>query len=238
MKALTNGETKIDDGFFDGGNVESLNHDILAFWRFEESSGTRYDSRGGAHLTENYTTPSISGARGSAANCSLASSPAAHVFSSSLSASRSMTDDISFAFWVYRSSNITASAQEIILSLGDTEVRVWVGDFDAQADFSDLRLNYNGSIFTFDDVINFPSLGHFVLNVKTGGSTADLYMNGAFAGSNSTGAVVITPTTIEFCSISNGSELLNGYLDSVGIWNRILTQNEINALYNGNNNLD
>lgn len=66
-------------------------------------------------------------------------------------------------------------------------------------------------------------------------NTSKLYINGVLQ--SQTSATLITPllTKIFIGSAYNQVWYQNGKLDDIGIWNRVLTQQEITALYNGCN---
>lgn len=51
-----------------GGSSSTLNDNLVAHWKLDESSGTRNDSKGANHLTDNNTVTSAAGKLGDAAD--------------------------------------------------------------------------------------------------------------------------------------------------------------------------
>lgn len=76
---------------------------LISYWSMDEASGTRYDSKGSNHLTDNNTVGSATGKRGNAADFELSNSESLTVASN---ASLQTSDiDWSFACWVNPESN-------------------------------------------------------------------------------------------------------------------------------------
>lgn len=73
---------------------------------------------------------------------------------------------------------------------------------------------------TFDDATNTYSL--YINNVYKMGGTADLYTNGF--------------DTLFSIGRNKSNNYFEGAIDDIGIWNRVLTQEEISSLYNPSNN--
>lgn len=80
---------------------------------------------------------------------------------------------------------------------------------------------------------------HVVLNQDRDGGFY-IYINGALFnhdGTTTTGENIST-TSLNICSSLNDTDKLQGDLDNVGVWNRLLNQTEISDLYNMSTVLD
>jgi hypothetical protein len=264
VKTLTGGETDPSEEFYEGGYhcnsssttstnncgcdssdfnsscfYETLHEDLAMFFKMEEASGIRNDSFGGVILAENYSAGNTSGMIGQAIDCNSAS-PAGHVLSGTYSLNRNSSDDFSIAFWAYKSENSSGGCadNEYVISFGSTNSYVMFDNISCSGGLSDIEVYLNGNTYQFIDVVNFPGFSHFVLNISSGGSAIDLYIDGNFSEQQTNTGVAVSTSTVEVCSDSGGAKKLVGAIDSLGVWNRLLSTDEISRLYNGQNYLD
>jgi len=239
LKALTNGETNLDEDFFKEKQSVNLFDSLIAFFKLEESNGVSRDDINNAYsLGDSAATSSTSGKIGLATNCSSGAS-AGYFISGSFSLSLSLSDSWNISFWANKGTNSSGGCadNESVLFL-DSSNYVEFDNIDCENDYSDVRIHLNGTSYDFQDAVNFPGWHHFSLNIRNGGSNVDLYVDGNYFNTQSgTPAAVIT-STLSLCSSSGGGDVLDGSLDSLGFWSKLLTNTEIKALYNRNNNLD
>lgn len=229
-------------------NMSILNN-IVAAWRFEESSGTRFDFVGNYDLTDNNTVGVATGKVGNAASFVLANSESLSIASDAthgLSASLSgLSPDWTITGWVYLNSKLTTQA---IISKWDA----------ASGALKDYLLQYNNSTDRFEFVINNGDLSN---NIKTASADSlgspsinTWYFIAAWYDSTQ-GTVNIKVNAKAVDSIANllgihgsatdfyiGREatsgtpyFLNGRVDAVHIWRRVLTPAERKFLYNNGN---
>lgn len=240
-----NSSTNNDDNNSGSNNVTSLEDQVISFWQFSETGGTenRNDSRGSSTLIHGAgTLSSVSGQIGTGIQCSsMSGSSYFYVSSPSSNYDFRTTSDFSVAFWA-RLNGTTGSNQILV------EFNYPTPFFRIQVNSSstDLLINAdNGMPLTVASA--FSSIGdwyHFVLLVdRDAGIT--VYRNGSSIGGDSisTGSDFLSISDVYICGGRNGAgpaltNNFNGEMDSVGVWDRLLTTTEISALYNGNNNLD
>jgi hypothetical protein len=142
------------------------------------------------------------------------------------------TNDFSVACWVYTSA---------------TGLQYIAGNFDGGSNFTMFNYNAdNGNIFnmvtggntsaTLRTTKSYP-LGqwYFVVFNRTG-SRGEIYVNGELdiSGEVSTGNLSGTPSrsAIALSDTTNGNKTWEGTIDHFGVWDRILSENEVKYLYN------
>ena len=234
VQVINDGETEV--------NFKSLNRNledgIYGFWRFEEAASTnRMDDFTGIVLTDTGGVASVSGISGMAADCSTGSSGSGLLESSS-SFYKAADESYSLSFWVKLQSNPSGGLQETITEF--TDLNIGLHDSDFQGDSPDLVLGLGGSPYIWNDVTDFstPQWTHFALIIHSGGENVDLFINGSHRGSVAGSGYSINSNVHSVCSDMGGTRPLNGAIDSLGIWNRLLNPDEVWDLYSGNNLLD
>lgn len=145
------------------------------------------------------------------------------------------TQPFSIAAWVY---NNSSGASNIISKQQNTSPYAGYGIGTTSGGTLQFFL-YNGSGF----VDNFPSsyIGTWTFIVATyDGSNTDagitLYVNGASVAKSNQLNVPFTSTIVstnpfQLSGRGGSNNLYNGYLDEIGVWNRVLTSGEISELY-------
>lgn len=225
-------------------NKLDLTSGIRYFWRFEES-GTGVDrasSFGSATTTDTTSGVStIAGQRGSGISCEALSSGSGFLqVSSDMSFSASANYNVSF--WTYMAANPSGGCSDeniVIESGGNFYVAI---DDNCTTSTFDVDVLSGGAEMNLQPTqnYNFPGWFHISVNIKNGGDEVDLYINGNYEKTNVTGTpTAVGSTNFSICSRdTDGLFFLDGRLDSLGVWDRNLTPEEIEALYNGNNNVD
>jgi hypothetical protein len=140
--------------------------------------------------------------------------------------------EITYSLWIYSLNN---SGNNALLNVGDngiTNKRSAIGNeitggisYIAQA--NDVASNYFSSLNQWHNIV-----------ITKVGETVNFFLDGILLNDgNITSGQDITNTKIVFGSNGTnwgGGEFFNGKLDDIGIWNRALTEEEIQNLYNAN----
>jgi len=234
-------ENKYDNSFDDptyyGGG--GLSRGLLAYYRFEETSGVRYNRGtigGGLNLTDNNTVGSTTGAVAIQGNPAVGAS-----FVRGNSEYLSLSDpsevnvggaDFSISIWFKIDSSLSGLNQNIL--------GVW------QTSKFSYRLYYNGSnkkIFWYtsangtsatsiaSSTVSDDTFYNTVL-IHDNSSGSEVYLNNSSIGS--AGSVVKSQPSVAFVvgGIADGTDYFNGVLDDLAIWNRQITSDEISQVYN------
>lgn len=213
----------------------ALTDSLISYWRLEEASGTRADSGGGGNtLTDVNTVTQAAGKAGNAALFTAANSEQlTHADSAALS-----TGNIDY----------TLSAQVYFNS--QTSERAIVSKFDAagQREYT-LRLNSisgkmqfiissNGTTLTTLNADTFGALSnsiwyavvawHDSVNDVLGISVNDVSNTVSYSSGS------IDGTSLFRLGDNNFGDFMDGRIDEVGFWKRVLTAAERTALYSGN----
>lgn len=215
----------------------SLNTNLIAYWKLDEASGTRVDSEptGTAQdLTDVNTVTSAAGIIGNAGSFAVASSEIlTHIDSTDLS-----TGDIDFTIvlWVRFDTEV---AQYLASHMGSSGNRSWAVFFPGTLDRMTFRITGGGVNLTDVETaaIN-PTTGtwymvtcwHDSVNNQIGiqinneTPTVNAYTTGCF---DSTADIQIGGCTALGPSV-------NGRLDEIGFWKKVLTSDERTALWAAN----
>jgi hypothetical protein len=200
---------------------------LLAFWKLNDTS----DSSGnGYNLTNNGGVQFVAGKIGNCAEGDTTN----YLNSQNLWTSTSPLP-ISISFWV----NPTTFA---------SEDRVFV--LDSNADQRGLFMGYfngsirclfgNGSSWAVDTTLSVDTMGiwsHYAATITSSGEVK-IYKNGVEVYTQSGLSMAVNNYYLNLFRYSQGGSGLNGKIDAVGIWNRPLTLQEIQALYNNGSGVE
>ena len=217
----------------------ALTDNLISFWELGEASGTRNDSHGTNHLTDNNTVTQTTGKVGNCAQLTLANSEYLSVADNS-SLSVTSTDSWTFCAWVYADSLPTfmmvasksgSSSSNIAWDLfyyNDGSVWTFAVSTDAGASYTN-NVQVSQSIST--------ATWYFVVwwfDFAT--STIKLQVNDGTPGSASSTAPADSSSDLRIGARYSTAELFwNGRIDQVGFWKRILDSTERSTLYNSGN---
>jgi hypothetical protein len=218
--------------------------EMVSHWRLDETGGTRVDSHGSNDLTDNNTVTQSAGRIGQAAQFTLANLE----YLSCTGSSSLQCGDVSFsvAAWVYFD---TKSHYRFIASKDGSSSgqREWVLVYDSVADrlqfvvfrATDSAVGVNAASF------GSPSVGSWLFVCGWHDASADLIgicVNNGSADTASTGGSLQSASSGEFRIGSSAKfpaqYMMDGRIDSVSIWKRVLTSEERGALYNAGSGLD
>lgn len=217
----------------------SLLSGIVAYWKLDESSGTRADSVGSNSLTSVNNVAQATGIVGSAAQFTAASSQRlTRADNTDLSTGNT---DFTFAGWFYLDSLPAANAGLIEKD-----------DLASNREY-DLVLNNVNQVtwFVFDSssgnvnvILGAPALTvgtwvHLICWYDTADKKVRIQKNNGSVSASS-GALTNGPkdgaATFEL-GARNAASFYSGRIDEVGFWKRLLTTAEKTALYNGGSGL-
>jgi hypothetical protein len=140
------------------------------------------------------------------------------------------SSDFSISCWVYP---VDKSSIYILISTYDNSSNTCILQYLTSGKFELFTRDGNSSTNTTSNNSYPPNMWHYVVATRTG-STAKLYVNGVLdiTGSSQPGDISANPTNGTLGARDpTGIKSLNGVLDETGIWNRVLTENEIKYLY-------
>lgn len=221
---------------------------LISYWKLDEASGTRNDSHGTNHLTDNNT---VTQAVGKIGNCAQFTAANSEFLSIADNASFDLSGAMSASFWVYRDT----------VGLDETYVGKWTYDTDGEFVFQSGSTDMNkmriflatsagdpgsGCNMEFASFATVASTWYHLAVVFDGSLSGNanrlkVYQNGsALTLSVVAGAVPATLRngTAPFHLGKFGGALTryhNGRLDEVGLWSRALTSGEVAQLYNSGN---
>jgi len=211
---------------------------LISYWALDETSGTRLDSHGSNHLTDNNTVTQNTGKIGNAAQFTSANSEFLSVADNALLS----TGDIDFtiAGWVYFDTIsvdrpvagkwLTAGNREYIVQLDGTvnKIRLYVSN-DGTA-----TANVASSV-----VCTTATWYYFVAWHDSAGNTINIQVNNGTVDStaHSTGVRDGTAGLRLGNNQNTGTDYMNGRIDGLGFWKRILTSAERTNLYNSGSGL-
>lgn len=211
----------------------ALSDSLVAYWRLEEASGTRYDELSGCggsgcDLTDNNTVGQAAGILGNAAQFVRANS---EYLSANDHADLSTGNiDFSVAIWVYLDSKPglmyiagkwgTVEEYAINYDTGDDRFHFWISG----ATRSVTATNYGS-----------PPTGQWILVVVWHDATNDqigIQVNNAANTSATSGTYPADQDSAFSIGARPGVGYLNGRVDSMGFWKKVLTGAERTLLYN------
>lgn len=213
-----------------------LSTDLYVYYKADEPSGARNDSVGANHLTSNN---SVGQAVGKLTNAASFTSSSSQYLSSGDTADLSMGNiDFTIALWAYPTAHggiliskgdysLNFFGEYTIQALNSTTTRFYVGNGStyATADAGGLTLN----AWTFIVAKHDAAADQICISLNNGSFSCTSYSGGSYDSSYQ--------FTLGRWANYSGS-YLDGRLDGVGIWKRILTAGDITNLYNSGNGCD
>ena len=231
------------------GDLCRITKDLDAFWKLEESSGTRFDFANANNLEDINTVGQAAGKIDNAANLVRANSE--HLDAADSGVLNFGDEDFTIAFWVKLTSKGGVASQTCVGKFDHLVARQYFADYvDGGTDRFRFIVDSDGTGGTegIATANNFgsPTIGvfHFVIvwhdsvantiniQVDDGTPNSTAYSAGIFQGSAlfSIGSSAFTDGDPAF--------FLNGVIDEVGVWSRLLSSAEKTALYNSGDGVD
>ncbi len=207
---------------------------LIAYWSLEESSGTRVDAEGSNDLADNNTVLQGTGKVGSCAD-----------FEDATSESLSITDntdmstgdvDYSFICWVKFES---LSGNDFLLAKDDVSLQREYGLYKNASDIFTVEV-FNGAdgLVGTDTASTFGAVivdtWYFVYAFHNSvANTVGISVNDGTVDSSATSGATGDSTSQFELGARNVALFLDGLLDEVGFWKKVLTSSEVTWLYNG-----
>lgn len=253
FETLLDAETKIDEGFGEGVknedilNIESLENQLIGFWRFDESAGAdRSSNNGSITFTDNVDVGVSPGVRGNSLDCSSHIASGVNfldtgTLNNAFTVPNSATGtNISFWLKVGTLPAGGAATYQVILSYGGAEIGF--GE-PTVANTYGIIVSSGGLSVVLDNLntsnINFNEWNHFSINLFSSNFSQNrIFVNGRSQAVSTATSTAQSVSSMALCSGSGGSSILTSSIDSLGIWDRALTFQEIDALASGRTQLD
>jgi len=218
--------------FMKSGAASTLNNELVAYWKMDEASGTRSDSKSTNHLTDNNTVTQAVGKVGYAgqyATANLEYLSIADNAALSMGAGVTMT----IACWVYLDSKLSYMGLVSKWSAGDVE---YLLDYDVSVDrfiFFTQKLDNSGSINVIANTFGSPSISTWYFIVcRYNGTAINISVNNGTVDSAAFAFDIRDGTAALELGRLAAANYYSGRIDEVGIWKRALTAAEITELYN------
>jgi hypothetical protein len=217
------------------GGASPLLNGLVAYWKLDETSGTRFDSVSTNHLTDNNTVGSTIGKQGNAAsfgpgNLEYFSYPSPVITTNTFSVSAwvSLKSFTAFGRAIFYQGNLANDAGLHLFA-----INTWEGETNCLG----FRYNGAGNSPSNSNVITLNTWHHVVVTYD--GSEVHFYVDNVAAGSNVID-ISASPSPNPFYMgvwfTLNTDRIWDGDIDELGIWGRVLTSGaggEIGQLYNG-----
>jgi hypothetical protein len=202
------------------GGASPLLTDLAAYWKLDETSGTRFDSVGTNHLTDN---GSVGYGIGKQSNAALFDGT-----NYLTTASQVLSGTGSFsAFGWFLTTDTTIRNQGIF---GQTN---FGGGWTAVYDNNDLYFDFNSSRERFTGVIAQDTYYFIGLIHDSSTNTTTFYLDNTELGTLAGGFAQENQPVRVGRQRAQDDFYLVGRVDEVGLWGRVLMTAEIATLYNG-----
>lgn len=208
----------------------ALTDSLVSYWKLDETSGTRADSHGAYHLADKNTVGYTTGKVGNAASHVAANTE--YLYNTSFADLSGL--DWTLAFWVKANAQVNAS---IILGMGNADmVALQPQWFTGGACYIDIMQSDWGKTARVTPNIPFAADTWYWFCLQYAHSTtkkSTFWLNNAGALTSSvalTGVICSTTRFVVNAARTYGS--VGSYcFDCVGVWTRLLTDDERTALY-------
>lgn len=207
--------------------------DLISYWKLDEESGTRYDSHGSNHLTDNNGVSQVTGKQGTAAKFIAASNQ--YLTCSSNPSLQVGDSPFTVACWIYIDSK---SSHRIIVAKPGNIVANEEDEFWLYYSNTDSLSFYIADGDTSYPQINFGSLstGNYYFIVAwydPSNNKICLEVNGVVQEHSTVGGNQSTNGDFHVGGwVANAAYAWDGRIDEVGFWKRVLTEDERAQLYN------
>ena len=207
--------------------VAATGDGLIHYWKFDESSGTRYDSAGSCDLAVVSGSPFSDS--GKISNCVAADAGSSAQLSGTCS--DSVSSGISFDAWIYFPP-VGIGQTHYALSLRVTAVisaslfRVRLTRLDGTNSFVSFLIG--GSAITA--TVSASTWHHIACVFDATTFATRLYIDGALSTSSSVSTQAVTLTTVEVFPSTGAFAAVK--LDEMAVWNRAITAADVTSRYN------
>lgn len=222
----------------------ALTDNLVSYWKLDETSGTRNDSHGTNHLTDNNTVLYGTGKQGNCADFERTNSEYLSIADASQTGLE-MTTAFSTSLWMNMESSAPVDNNMGLMSKTGRVSGGWMLGYRNYPSGNDniyLEVWNGGSVtyaYTGDLNLSTATWYHIVTTFSSG--TFKLYINGVDTtwtkvGSDTTATDGNAVFNLGKLS-TDGASCFDGLLDEVGIWSRALSSTEVADLYNSGSGL-
>jgi hypothetical protein len=206
------------------GGTSPLLTDLAAYWKLDETSGTRFDSAGTNNLSDTGGVGSTIGKQGNAADFDGTNYLSTALDGTTLTA-------VSIALW-FKADDILTATPEGVLSWARTGNPVDNLPFILiQTNSGAIRIYVDNGYRVTSGALANNTWYHVVCTYD--GTDWKLYLDGGLVGTY-TGGIGTDITNANTVYVGSGFDnQFPGDIDEVGIWDRALAGGEITTLYNG-----
>ncbi len=222
----------------DVANHATLPTNLISYWELEEASGTRVDAHGSNDLTDNNTVTQTTGKVG---NCASFDDANSEYFSSSFDAATEIgTGDFSVSLW-FKVANADKRRTMFCFDNG-----AWTTYFNIPAgrnsDGNDIRVNFDdgatGGSYTSDADHQDNAWHHLAFTRDS--TVAKLYIDGTLVDTDTNAHNDMSVPADLHIGRFNGAaavDYMDGELDQIGLWDKVLSSTEVTDLYNSGDGL-
>ncbi len=227
--------TYVLNGSITGGSGVALTDNLISYWKLDEASGNAVDANSTNNLTAANAPGSTTGILGNARTFVAAST---QYFTKADNADLS-TGDIDFTIQAWVKLTSKSAAMAFVGKWGSVSNNEFLLYYDNSGD----RFNFivtplgvgAGAAGVTANNFGSPPLNtwiHLIAKHDSVNNVLSITVNDGTPDTNSYAAGVFDGTDpFEFGRTSDGGAYLNGVLDEVGLWKRILTGPEVTQLY-------
>lgn len=208
--------------------VGDMTDGLISYWSLDESGGVRSDRHGTNDLTDNNTVGSVTGIISSAAHCQAANSEWLSVTDN---ATFTLTE-VSLSAWV-RLTSLPSYVASIVAKYGSAGAREYQIVYDNTLNRFRFVVSADGTVTAAATASTVVATGQWYHIIAwADGSSINIEVNGVSATVAGSG---IHNGAGDFALCRPGSlpsNYFDGYVDEVGLWERLLTAEERTWLYN------
>lgn len=226
-------------------NDVNLSVSLVSYWELEEASGTRVDSHAGNDLTDNNTVGQAVGIQGNAADFEKDNAESLSITKAAQTGLNYSTD-FAYSLWLKPESQPTGGA-------GSGNAQYLLGRFATTSNQRAYALTYEDissvkklhtyvssdgnsvGALALSQTLSNATMYHIVWQYDVSAGQVEIFINSVSIGTVSGGATSIFDGTSPFTVGEFGpglTENLDSIVDEIGTWSKLLTQTEIDDLYN------
>lgn len=220
----------------------ALTDNIVAYYKFDESSGNAEDAVGSLDLTNRNTVAFATGKINNGADFEYSSNQGFSITDAASGGAFDLINDFTFAFWINFESLPASNNKWYVIFKNDCYLFRCIdvtsgGTKTLMLYLRDSTGYYNPSVSWSPSTATWY---HVAVTREKSTGYVKFYVNGSQQGSTvETGRTASLLNTGDAFEVgqSGASGLFDGILDELGVWSRVLSSTEISSLYNSGSGL-
>jgi hypothetical protein len=219
----------------------ALTTNLVGYWKLDESSGNAADSSGNSNTLTNLNTVTYTPEKINNGALFVRLTSQALSIANASQTGLGLTGDFSIGFWI---NPVSLASNEALVAKWDDHITNSNLSYLVQTDVNgslNVRLRKDASTdlasVTKNGVLSTGSLQYILVTWTKSSGTVEIWKNGISQGTGTgTSGTNIQSGAASFDlggTVGLNGSYLNGALDEVGVWSRVLTSTEIGQLYNG-----